>query len=94
MHDIADAERQGGASRVYVLEISHRHGTDHDVYRTEEGALRALAAYVRSYWSEVEQAAGPLEGLTDEEAIDAYFEAYSWHSEPETYELSAHNVRD
>lgn len=40
------------SEKVYVLTICHRHGDHVSVHRTEEGALKRLAAYCRDYWYE------------------------------------------
>lgn len=69
---------------VFVVEITHRHGTDLIVCASEARACTALARYAREWWHEVEFEAGPIDGLTDEEAVDLYFETQmnaKWHLE-------------
>lgn len=78
---------------VFVVEITHRHGTDLIVCASEARAYTALARYAREWWHEVEFEAGPIDDLTDDEAADLYFETQmnaKWH--PEMYEIYSLDV--
>lgn len=59
--------------KVWVLAISHRHGTDVSVHRSEAGALDNLFSYVGDWW---ENDAPREEVIPHDrgEAIDRYFE--------------------
>ena len=73
---------------VFVIEITHRYGTDFMVCASEARAYDALARYAREWWHEVEFEAGPIDDLTDEEAADLYFETQvNAMAHPEMYEI-------
>jgi hypothetical protein len=58
---------------VWILRISHRHGSDVTVHRTQDGAMDALYQYVYQWWS-----SEGLRGRCPENrdrAIARYFEA-------------------
>jgi hypothetical protein len=64
---------------VHTLTIDNKHGTDTRVFRSAEGARRALAAWAREwypedahYWNNIIQADFNL--LPDDAAIECYFE--------------------
>lgn len=63
-----------GQEEVFVLSISHRHGEDHWVHRTEDGAWNSLTAYVRECWDEVFDEDEPIDGVADEDIVDRYFD--------------------
>jgi hypothetical protein len=54
--------------KVSVLIYSHRHGTDVSVYKTNEGAIKAVFEIMAEYKLE-------LEGSGDKEAIAEFEEA-------------------
>lgn len=71
--------------QVFVLTITHRHGTDTGVYRTREGAYTSLASYCRSWWNEVSTKPVPAQDQDGEEPLIAeYFERQEGN---ESYEL-------
>ena len=59
---------------VFVLSISHRHGEDYWVHRTEDGAWNSLATWVRECWDEVFDEDEPIDRVTDEDIVDSYFD--------------------
>lgn len=81
------AERKPARVMVHTLTIDHKHGTYTRVFRTEEGARDALAAWVREWWpTEVARWRGhaieagdtvptqaEFDALPDGEAIVEYF---------------------
>lgn len=67
---------------VFTLTIEHRHGTTVRVFRSEEGARDALAAWAREWWpkevgwrDEVRYTQAEFDALPDGEAITEYFAA-------------------
>lgn len=72
---------------VWVLCINHRHGTNVEVYLTEEGAIQGLADYVEGQWeNEITSLEDSPEKPSDpEEMVDAYFEFMSYD---ESYEIA------
>ncbi len=75
--------------KVFVLRISHRHGTDVSVAATEEAAERELYAYVTSNWSELRERIGRQvrQPKTPKIAIERYFEVMNESTDPEDYEI-------
>ena len=78
---------------IYTLTIDHKHGSDVRVFRSEEGALDALAAWARDWWpkecapyAEDEGAQAMFDALDDGEAIKTYFEAMNGR---ESYSLDS-----
>lgn len=75
---------------VYVLIIDHDHGTDVNVYATDELAKEALYEYVQEWWGDVSANAGYPKDCPDNaaEAIAMYFEDnsewYAIHERPIT----------
>ena len=71
--------------RVWTLTIDLKHGTDTRAFRTEAGALAALAAWARQWWGHESDRFGPdsphfiplanFEALSDAEAVSRYFAA-------------------
>jgi hypothetical protein len=71
--------------RIWTLTIDHGHGTDTRAFRTEAGALAALAAWARQWWERESDWLGPdsphfmplkdFEALSDGEAVSHYFAA-------------------
>lgn len=68
---VADDQAQ---AEVFVLSISHRHGEDHWVHRTEDGAWNSLAAWVRECWDEVFDEDEPIDRVADDDIVDRYFD--------------------
>jgi len=64
---------------VFVLRVSHGHGTDILASLSESGALKALYNFVAEFWDSDEA----IENFSQQEAIDAYFE----QAEDEDYEI-------
>jgi len=64
---------------IYLLTIDHRDGSTVSVHATEEGARKALAAHVRDQWPSDLPPDSSLptspDGLSDEDAIRAYYAA-------------------
>lgn len=59
---------------VYVLSISHRHGTDVMTFRDEESAWHWLATYCSDWWHEVQKPGEDDPEPTDEsKLIEEYF---------------------
>lgn len=76
------------AISVYVLRIRHRHGENVYVNHTEDGANAELYAYVRENWDEgITEQYGDLETLTQEQAIESYFDCLDKALDPEYYEI-------
>lgn len=74
---------------VYTLAIENKHGTTVRVFRSEEGASAALAAWARQWWPKegawLDGAidAEAFNALPDGEAISMYFHAvdsHEWYS--------------
>lgn len=66
--------------KVYTAQISHKHGHNDYVAKTEDGLYKKLAQYCREWWKEAfpEESEDPScqgKELTDKEIVDAYFEA-------------------
>lgn len=61
---------------VWVLTIDHRHGSDTTVHRSEAGARKWLAGYVREWWDDaVVRGGAPAEPPEDDdEAVELYFD--------------------
>lgn len=76
---------------VHVLIISHPHGENVSVHRTEGGALAALLDYVMEWWHDVMDGEPPPKDWKD--AIDIYFERMAdnglGHSESYLLEMRA-----
>lgn len=69
---------------VWVLTISHKHGADVTVHRTEEEAREELASYVEEYWNEW-MPDKPVPDTIEEREIDEYFNQYEeWYTLDET----------
>jgi len=64
---------------VWVLSVTHKHGTNISVHRNQEGALNSLASYVAGEWSQ-EMPHGAILPEDDGAAIEAYF-AHESHGE-------------
>lgn len=67
---------------VYTLAIDHKHGTTVRVFRSEEGARDALAAWAREWWpkeagwrDDARYTQAEFDALPDGEAIGEYFAA-------------------
>jgi hypothetical protein len=71
-------------SMVWVLVINHRHGTDIDVFATEDLARESLLEYVTDWWSEV----GGTQPTSPYQAVDRYFQTV----DGEWYELEERPV--
>lgn len=77
------------AQKVFVLCITHRHGTDVSVAATEEAALRELHVYVSANWGEIQDRVGRSirQPKTPDLAIERYFGAMNESTDPENYEI-------
>ena len=61
-----------GVKPVFVVHISHRHGSGSEVFSTHEKARAYLAAWAREWWHEVTtDEAAPAD---DDECISQYFD--------------------
>lgn len=71
---------------VWVLSISHRHGTNISAYASQEGALNGLAEYVRDNWEQ--ECKGPLPA-PERDPVDKYFydESVSRVAGDESYDI-------
>lgn len=76
---------------VWVGRISHRHGTDFYVAKTEEGLFRQLAKYCREWWVDTEIDAEPPND--DPACVFVYFESPSV-MDTETFEISTATLED
>lgn len=73
------------SEQYWFLQIRHHHGEDNHVHRTYDGAKRGLYEYVVDNWADrPSHAPESPEGLTQEAAIDAYFDDH--HREGYTLE--------
>lgn len=63
-----------GRTMVHVLIVTHRHGEGYWVHRTEEGAMTSLAAWARTFWDEEFDERDPVDGLTNDQIIEKYFD--------------------
>ena len=70
---------------LILLEVTHRHGNDFSLHRSEAGARNDLYSYVVQWWEEW-MGDAPLPN-DDEVAIDAYFEAASEQENYYTHRL-------
>jgi hypothetical protein len=61
------------ANQFTLLEITHRHGNDFSLHRSEEGARRALYVYIDQWWDEWVDDPSIPEDV--DEAIKIYFDA-------------------
>ncbi|RKR88318.1 hypothetical protein BDK92_2629 [Micromonospora pisi] len=79
---IAEAQRQRNepknmpAGELWVVSISHRHGTTVEVHQSESAARRGVAEFAREWWPEVSGHHGcPVDPPTaDEEVTRLYFD--------------------
>lgn len=58
--------------QLFVLWISHRHGTDTSIHASQDGASASLRGYIEQWW-EQEVGDEPIPADTDE-AAEIYFE--------------------
>jgi hypothetical protein len=63
---------QAPSEQVYVLKITHKHGTDVIVCRTEEEAQTALFEYVSEWWGN--EMGGKRMPADHKKAISLYFD--------------------
>jgi len=69
---------------VYVATISHRHGDNVYVSRTEEGLNKQVANFCREWWHEIDDAVTIPKD--DNEVIELYFsEEYKGYLESVTF---------
>ena len=70
---------------IHTALISHRHGTDFYVSRTEDGIYSKVADYCRQYWSELNNSGhteedadetAPPKDWSDKEIVAHYFEEH------------------
>lgn len=73
---------------IFVVSVTHRHGTDLFAATTREGALGALANYVRDSWEGEHTPGSPQDHADDDSLVDAYFRYQRNHGE-ETYALES-----
>lgn len=73
---------------VWVVEYSHKHGTDIMVAETEQAARDALADVVTGYWNDVRYEPG-VPGSPDDLSTDQVLSIYFGAIGPEeNYEIS------
>lgn len=63
--------------RVYMIQVSHRHGWDTFLGATEKAARRLLWGYVHDSWGDLQEALSDYEleePVDHEQAIDTYFD--------------------
>ena len=87
--------------QVYVMTIEHKHGSDSRVFRSEESALAALAAWAREWWPDESARFGPgheyhmdpaaFAELPDGAALAHYFDAMDGY---ESYDLQTCELED
>lgn len=80
---------------VYTLMIETKHGASTRVFRNEESAKDALAAWAREWWPnevarwpDAPMTQAEFDALPDGEAITKYFEAvhqYEWYDLEEAH---------
>ena len=73
---------------VFVAIYEHRHGTDVNVFATEDGARAWKDELAREYWSDYCEGEPPSEG-----AGDAYFEAAGEYGDGEFFSLEEHPIQ-
>jgi hypothetical protein len=56
---------------IWILSITHKHGTTVTAHRNQEGALDELANYVAQFW--LEEMGDEAIPSADGDAIQAYF---------------------
>lgn len=73
---------------VWVLIVDHRHGTNISLHANYEHAMRALGDHCAAEWDEgLTDQYGQLASLSQEDLIEAYFDAWSQGFDPEWYLL-------
>lgn len=75
--------------KVWILSITHKHGTDLTAYRKEASARQALWAFVESWWDDEMGKDTPFPD-DNAEAIAAYFEKV----EDESYVIDHTDILD
>lgn len=83
--------RPAPGAEVWVLEYSHKHGTDVTVHATEQAARLAVTQIARDFWEDVMGPGMPADpdALDDDEATRIYFEACGDH---ESYHIRSLDV--
>lgn len=76
---------------VFVLVISHKHGEDVSVHRTNEGAMEELYQFVQEWWES--RMEGPLPS-DKADAISAYFTEMSDGCGEENYSTRRVLIQD
>ena len=80
---------------VWILVIDNKYGTHTSAHRSEEGAKQALYAYCTEWWDEgIDEQYGLLASMNRDDAIDAYFDAWSHAFDAEWYILEPHILED
>jgi S-formylglutathione hydrolase FrmB len=77
---------------VWVLTITHGHGSSHTLHRTKAGARAALATYCRRGWGYVFDDGDEPE--RDDDVIAAYWAKQEQFDDREYYELNEETVGD
>lgn len=60
--------------KVWIVAISHRHGTNYEAAATHEAALSIAAAFARQWWHEWPGLHDEDIPADDEAAMERYFE--------------------
>lgn len=76
--------------KIWSLKISTKYVSSNSSYLKFEQAKEKLYDYVLEYWDDgLTEQYGATEGLRENEAIDAYFDAWTFALDPEFYELES-----
>jgi hypothetical protein len=58
---------------VYIVHISHRHGSGSEAFSTREKAYAYLASWAREWWHEIARNPEDQPPADDDECISQYF---------------------
>lgn len=74
--------------RLYFLRIGHKYGPNIHLNKTEKGRKAALYSYVVQEWDDgLREQYGALDTMSEDQAIEYYFECTGQGLDPEFYEL-------
>lgn len=73
---LAITENMPDAQKIYIAAVEHRSGINLYAHRTNEGRQKAIAAFCREHWHELDNAGSAPED--DQVCITVYFD---WHAD-------------
>lgn len=83
------------SKKITVLSIHHKHGVNKSAHKSNSSAMKALYDYCVDEWDDgLDDQYGKLTDLTQDDAIDAYFDAWGSALDPEWYEFDNMELQD